>query len=522
MKTPTKLRISEIDFSKKRETSKLIGEHPYIKEWWNYILAHGKTNRIPSKQQKGNCITAIKYFLQFLSVGPEENKELTLESLVEMGKNRETRKQLETLITYYFSWLRGEGYTPDGYLTKEIPTAKNSAIQYAHSKVRSFFSSREVEFSKDFKTPKKEKSVIRKTDRSSKNQLIRDKKLNYKKLDPFVLKLDYRDQLILSCLLSSGIDIGELLAMKKENLEKIDEFEGRYIYEGKRAKTGEEFFAIFSLRTTELLDIYMNEWRKNIKDSDPVFVSNKFNGFKEITRPKRFGKEENGEMETIEVGQEIKTATISTRFRQVALKLGYVKPGSKKQHAFRPKRFRHLFITLCENSMVSNHAIKQMVGHAEDITDTYKELTLEDLLREYKKVEPFVDIFKSPSVIEHDKDLKMLKDENRSLVIDVKILKEENKSMEERFEQLNEELGKLDIVYLRDENIELKQALTEQMNLTEAFEDLALKFDMLKNPEKYIKEYDANKDLEVEPDKAKTKDFNKNLNKIKKDLELKE
>ena len=428
--------ISEIDFSKKRETKKMIEEHPYIREWWNYILEHGKTNRMPSKQQKSNCITAIKYFLQFLSVGPEENKELTLESLVKLGKNRHTRKQLERLIKYYYGWLRGEEYTPEGYEPKEKPTTKNTAIQYAHSKVRSFFSSRDVEFSKGFKTPKKEKPAVRKTDRSDRNQLIKDRGLDYTKLDPFVLKLDFRDQLILSCLLSSGIDIGDLIAMKKDDLEKLDLFEGRYIYEGVRQKTDEGFLAIFSLRTSELLDVYFNEWRKDVKASDPVFVSNKFNGTRSYSRPKRFGKEKNGEMETIIVSQKIKPSAITTRFRQIALDLGYVESGGKKQHAFRPKRFRKIFITLCEKNMVSNIAIKQLVGHAEDITEGYKELTYEDLLREYKKVEPFVDIFKSPSVIEHDKDLKMLKQENKALKFDTLALKEGNKAMEERVSKL--------------------------------------------------------------------------------------
>jgi len=467
--------ISEINFSKKKETIKMIEEHPYIKEWWNYILEHGKTHRIPNKSQKANCITAIKYFLQFLSIGPEKNKKFTLESLVEMGKNRQTRKQLERLITYYYGWLRGKKHTPEGYEVKKNPTSTNTAIQYAHSKVRSFFNSREVEFSKTFRTPSKERPAIRKTDRSSKNQLIKDKRLDYKKLDPFILKLDFRDQLILSCLLSSGIDIGDLLAMKKGDLEKIPEFEGRYIYEGKRAKTDIEFQAIFSLRTTELLDVYLNEWRKNVKDSDPVFVSNKFNGIKSYTRPKRFGEKEEGEMETVIVSQEIKTNTITIRFRQVALDLGYVKPGSKKQHAFRPKRFRHLFITLCENNMVSNHAIKQMVGHKEDITDIYKELSLEDLLREYKKVEPFVDIFKSPSVIEHDKDLKMLKQANKAVNFDVQELKEKNKAMKEEFEAFKKELASLNIVQLREENIELKKTLNKLMNFSDFMDDFMAK-----------------------------------------------
>ena len=409
---------------------------------------------------------------------------------------------------------------------KKTPISKNAAIQYAHSKLRSFFNSREVEFSKTFKTPTKERSVIRKTDRSTKNQLIKGGGLDYTKLDPFVLKLDFRDQLILSCLLSSGIDIGDLLAMTKGDLEKIPEFEGRYIYEGKRAKTEKDFIAIFSLRTTELLDVYFNEWRKNIKDSDLVFVSNKFNGVKSYTRPKRFGKSKNGEKETVTVSQEIKTSTITTRFRQVALKLGYIKPGSKKQHAFRPKRFRKIFITLCEKNMVSDHAIKQLVGHSESITETYKELTLKDLLRFYKKVEPFVDIFKSPSVIEHDKDLKMLKQENEKVKAEVFDLRKKNLDLEVNFEAFKKVIEPTAwfsrLEKIEKENIELKQEMTKMMYSVGALEDLQVKFDMLKNPEKYIKEYDAFKDLEVEPDKEKNEDFDKTLNKIIKDLESEE
>ncbi len=442
------MHIGEIDFSNKKETKKMIEEHPLVLKWWDYIRQTGKTRTNPSDQMKQAYMSSLKFFMFFLSNGPKENQSLSLESLIELGQSRKTVEQLQSFIHDFFCWLRGE--TPINYTPKKTFNAWNSARNISYGCIRGFFTAFDVVWTRKFITPKIKKPAVRKTDRSSKNQLIKDKSLDYKKLDPFILKLDFRDQLILSCLLSSGIDIGDLLAMKKEDLEKIPEFEGRYIYEGSREKTAVEFTAIFSLRTTELLDVYLTEWRKDAEDSDPVFVSNKFNGIKSYSRKKRFGEEQEQEMETVEVSQEINTGTITTRFRQVALKLGYVKAGSKKQHAFRPKRFRKIFITLCEEYSVSNHAIKQMVGHKEDITEGYKELPNDKLLREYQKVEPFLDIFKSPSVIEHDKDLKLLKQENRALNFDIRDLKEKNKAMEERFAEYKVEVEELIKLYAEE------------------------------------------------------------------------
>ena len=54
-------------------------------------------------------------------------------------------------------------------------------------------------------------------------------------------------------------------------------------------------------------------------------------------------------------------------------------------------------------------------------------------------------------------------------------LKEKNKAMGEEFEGLKQELASLNIVQLRDENIELKKALNEIYHMKDYMEDFLAK-----------------------------------------------
>ena len=66
---------------------------------------------------------------------------------------------------------------------------------------------------------------------------------------------------------------------------------------------------------------------------------------------------------------------------------------------------------------------------------------------------------------------------------EIDLLRKKNEELEEQFEGLKKEIASLNIVQLREENLELKQALTELQPFQEFMEDF-----MTKNPDKFKQE----------------------------------
>lgn len=443
MINPTKTIIGEIDFSNKKETRELLENHPLVSNWWEYIKRTGKTRKEPSNQMKTGYMGCLRRFLYFLSCGPKENKELTLESLIQLGKIEETQNgeviketKLEVIIQEFFNWLIGT--TPKNYKPKERAIGWNSAIQASHSRIRSFFSSQNVGWTKWFRTPIKEDSAVLDKDEEGKNQLMDGKGLDHDKLGEFLDKLNnLRDQVILGCMLTSGIDIGDLLAMKISDLK---ETQGHCYYKGKREKTRIQFTALFTKNVSEKLKFYITNFRKEAKPEDLVFVSNKYTEAIEYERKKRFGDNiKEGEKEIVKVGQSIKANTITTKFRLVALDLGYVKPnheGKREQHCFRPKRFRHLFTGICRANGVREEYISYMLGHKTSQTGQYGRVPIINLIDERKNADEYLEPFKKPGMKEHEESLKNLVSENEKIKAKVFDLKEKNLDLEVRFEEL--------------------------------------------------------------------------------------
>lgn len=489
MKKPTKIIIGKIDFSNRKETREMIKNHPLVSNWWEYIKRTGKTRKEPNNQMKTGYMGVLRQFLYFLSCGPEENQELTLESLIHLGKIEEVQNgeviketKLEGIIQNFFNWLIGT--TPKDYKPKERAIGWNSAIQASHSRVRSFFSSQNVGWTKWFRTPIKEDSAVLDKDEEGKNQLMEGKGLDHDKLGEFLDKLNnLRDQVILGCMLTSGIDIGDLLAMKISDLKETQE---HCYYKGKREKTRIQFTALFTKNVSEKLKFYIANFRKEAKPEDLVFVSNKYTEAIEYERKKRFGIDvKEGEKETVKVSQKIKANTITTKFRLVALDLGYVKPnheGKREQHCFRPKRFRHLFIGICRANGVREEYISYMLGHKTSQTGQYGRVPIINLIDERKNADEYLEPFKKPGMKEHEESLKKLVSENEKIKAEVFDLREKNLDLDVRFEGVKKEFQDLDreTRESRVEITELRQMINEMQPKIDYVDDLTMNSDKYK------------------------------------------
>ena len=237
-------------------------------------------------------------------------------------------------------------------------------------------------------------------------------------LQQFVQNLNFRDQTIALCLLSTGADANDLFKLNvdfvKDARGKISDVK-RFFWHGNRAKNGTEFKVYFSEESTEFLKRYVEQERADAKDNEPLFP-----------------KEDRERMET---------HALSMQFRIASKKMGYVIEGQASP--FRPKRFRHLFRTACSNANVDSGYIMAFMGHASNVSASYLEKSNGMFLKEYVKVEPYVTVFgvNKHKVTEMSEEIEGLKGEVGVLAKAGEIVTNRTNELEVKVEQLKSDLS---------------------------------------------------------------------------------
>jgi integrase len=238
--------------------------------------------------------------------------------------------------------------------------------------LRGFYTHNDLVFPKKWAVPKRKVSTVSQRDEkttlydydSEKNEVV----FKNGTLQHFVQNLNFRDQTIALCLLSSGADATDVLNLNmsfvKDGKGKISQAK-RFFWHSNRAKTGEEFKTFFSEEASEFLRRYVEQERADASDDESLF-------------PK-------------ENGERLDTHALAMNFRASADKMGYVK--DKVASPFRPKRFRHWFRTACGIAHVEEGYTKSMMGHANDVSAGYLERNKGLFEMEYVKVEPYVTVF---------------------------------------------------------------------------------------------------------------------------------
>ena len=169
----------------------------------------------------------------------------------------------------------------DYFEARKKQTSHNTALT-ALSFIRGFYSHNEVSFPRSITLPKKieakittrdEKTLFYDFDEETEEFVFKNGTLQH-----FVQNLNFRDQTIALCLLSTGADAKDLLNL---NVGFVKDMKGevckkkRFFWHGNRAKTREPFRTFFSEEATEFLKRYVEQERADASNDEPLFVQPK-------------------------------------------------------------------------------------------------------------------------------------------------------------------------------------------------------------------------------------------------------
>lgn len=297
--------------------------------------------------------------------------------------------------------------------------------------LRGFYTHNNLYFPKKWRIPSRTKSQVKGKD--EKNHMFKlngngETELKTEILQHFVGNLNFRDQTIALCLLSTGADATDLLELNfgflKDETGEVTK-ENRLLLHGNRSKDGIEFRVFLSQEATQFLKKYakqvQGEQERNkelkkpyltITDETPLFFA---------TDSARGS-----------FGERLTVQSLASAFRQSAKKMGYTKKSQASP--FRPKRFRHLFRNACSYAKIGEGWVNSMMGHRTTISQSYIDMPVLDLQKLYAKLEPFVTVFSTGQDFEMTKEVNKLKDDftkysRRTLKLEdeVKDLKEQLK-----------------------------------------------------------------------------------------------
>lgn len=319
---------------------------------------------------------------------------------------------------------------------KQKKVSFNSAIT-SLCYLRGFYTHNNLTFPKKWGVPKKRVSDVSKRDGkdsffeyNAKNDEVEFKNSN---MQHFIQNLNFRDQTITLCLLSSGADATDLLNLKvgfvRDGRGKTVD-KKRFFWYGNRAKTGQPFKTFFSEEATKFLKRYVEQERVEAKDDEPLFVGqSREYSFK---KGKRKG-------EKVVVDERLTAQSLSSNFRDSAQKMGYAQEKNLSS-PFRPKRFRHLFRTACAIAQIDNGFTMAFMGHASSVSDSYLEQDPSIFEKMYVKIEPFLTVFGiNQSVVnEMTKEVSVLKTEVATLSEGGKAIVDKVQNLEAQLKQATE------------------------------------------------------------------------------------
>jgi len=270
---------------------------------------------------------------------------------------------------------------------------ENVAINGTHGPVRGFFRHNNVN-TINWKTPLKTERKVGRTDdnyplfvRSEKNgkkKLV----LNRSLLQEFQSKLNYRDQMILDCLISTGLDDGDLLKLNVDFVTSQNQ--PRLYLNNHRQKTLEGIHVFFSLVASKKLREYVRKERVDSQPDEPLFITTLSERKKAFRR--QYGREyKNQDLDLLPKGNRLTPEGLAINFRRGADQFG-IPLVKGQQSPLRPKRLRKVFETACTHAGVDPNIRDIFMGHKGSQSKTYEGKSREELEFYYELVEPKITI----------------------------------------------------------------------------------------------------------------------------------
>jgi integrase len=303
---------------------------------------------------------------------------------------------------------------------KKKRTSHNTAVTSVGF-LRGFYTHNDVVFPRKWGSPRPIVSKVAKRDEKTSfyKYDAKNDEIVFKNgtLQHFVQNLNFRDQTIVLCLLSSGADATDIFNLKvgfiKDGQGKNADVK-RFFWHSNRAKTAQPFKTFFSEEATQFLKRYVEQNRANTSDDELLF-------------PK-------------ENDQPLDVHTLSMNFRVAAKKMGYTKKAQASP--FRPKRFRHLFRTACAIGQIDNGFTMAFMGHASDVSSGYLEQDSSIFEKMYVKIEPFLTVFgiNKSAFNEMSREITGLKDEVAILAKGGEAITNRTTELEAEVKELKEQL----------------------------------------------------------------------------------
>jgi site-specific recombinase XerD len=241
--------------------------------------------------------------------------------------------------------------------------------------------------------------------------------LNRDLLREFHSKLNTRDQCILLCLMSTGLESSDFLKLTVGDIRaQMDQ--SRIYMNGNRNKTFSEFSDFCSKEATIAIKNYVKKDRKDAPDEAPVFVIT-------LAGQKRIFQQQNNRSwklgDELPIANPISPREIADSFRtaqrnmQIPLQKG-------KQSPLRPKRFKKVFRTACANAGLDKDITKTFLGHKGEQSQNYQEDGRELLEYYYELVEPKITLsYDEESDLEDKNEMKL---DMIDMKLEIKALKE--------------------------------------------------------------------------------------------------
>ena len=326
--------------------------------------------------------------------------------------------------------------------TKKIEP--NTAHTGAYGVIRGFYRHNKIH-TQDWVAPKPLPRSIDQTDAQYPMFVIQKRKTDdgksYKKLvlnrvllQKFMSKLNKRDQVILLCLISSGLDIGDLFKLTVGFVRNQQYDTSRLYLSSYRQKSHEPLMTFFSKEATKKLRDYVKTERKHAVDDDPLFVElPKYQ--KQLFKKTHGRKFTNTDIELLPNAEPVWTITIDTNFRSAAEGIDVV-TQSHKQSPLRPKRFRKVFRSACQNAGIGDDMTRLFLGQTSTSSKVYLGKTREELEYYYELVEPNITINNDELL---NNEYEKLQQQNKELDTKLKSVSEMEERMKAIFKKIDEE-----------------------------------------------------------------------------------
>jgi len=200
--------------------------------------------------------------------------------------------------------------------------------------------------------------------------------------------LNYRDQIILDCLISTGLDDGDFLKLDVGFVRAQPQ--PRLFLNSNRSKTLEVIRVFFSLTASKKLRNYVKRERKNAQDSDPLIITTLAERKKQFRN--KFNRPfTNEDLDSLPEGNRLTPGVLATNFRKAAESMDiYISKG--QQSPLRPKRLRKVFESACTHAGLDPNIRDIFMGHKGSQSKTYEGKSREELEFYYELVEPKINI----------------------------------------------------------------------------------------------------------------------------------